>query len=167
MAHENKIRTAGREAEVRELAAQGLGYREIAAKLSESGFVVSRMCVSRFLKDETQERREAARSVAAQDAQESVPLVTKALTQLVKMNMTAAKRAYVGTGTETNPAPDIRDLAAASNAAISAAKALHSITVGEADQTSASDMLRSEVEAILAARSRFKDGESADDDEED
>lgn len=159
MAHENKIRTAGREAEVRALAAQGLSYNEIAAKLRENGLDVSRMSVSRFLKEETQDRREAARSVAAQDANESVPLVTKALTSLVKMNMTAAKRAYIGTGTEQNPAPDIRDLAAASGAAISAAKALHSITVGDAEPTGTTEALRSEVEAILAARSRFKESE--------
>jgi hypothetical protein len=157
MPQPNKIRTAAKEKRVRELAAQGLTYRQIADALGKDGFSVSHVAVGRFLAEETNERRAAARSVASTEAKESVPLVTAALRQLVVMNMTAAKKAYRGRGDDGKPDPDIAALADATRAAVAAAKALHSTTVGD-EPANASDDLRNEVMGILA--SRYKRDES-------
>ena len=61
----DKIRSAGREARVRQLAAQGKTSREIAEELGRDGLKVSHASVSRFLREETAERRAAAQHVAA------------------------------------------------------------------------------------------------------
>jgi cell wall-associated NlpC family hydrolase len=158
MPQPNKIRTAAKEKRVRELAAQGLTYRQISDALKQEGFSVSHVAVGRFLAEETNERRAAARSVASTEAKESVPLVTAALRQLVVMNMTAAKKAYRGGGTDSAPNPDISALADATRAAVAAAKALHSTTVGDEPGNSADD-LRGEVLGILAARNKRVESE--------
>jgi hypothetical protein len=159
MPQPNKIRTAAKEKRVRELAAQGLTYRQISDALGKEGFSVSHVAVGRFLAEETNERRAAARSVASTEAKESVPLVTAALRQLVVMNMTAAKKAYRGRGgNDSTPDPDIAALADATRAAVAAAKALHSTTLGD-EPANASDDLRNEVMGILAARNKRDESE--------
>lgn len=158
MAQANKIRTSAKEARVRVLASQGLTYRQIADALKAEGVEVSHVAVGRFLSEETEERRAAARSVASTEAKESVPLVTAALRQLVVMNMTAAKKAYRGGGTDTAPNPDISALADATRAAVAAAKALHSTTLGDEPRDATSD-LRDEVLGILAKRNKRVESE--------
>ena len=129
MARPNKIRSAGREAEVRELAAGGMTSRQIAAQLSETGLKVSHQAVARFLREETEDRRSAARSVAASDAQESVPLVTASLRELIELGM---ERVRPGKDGERC---DHRDFARLSQAVTQASRALHQVTVGDDDDT--------------------------------
>lgn len=161
MGRPNKIRTAGMESAVRELAASGMSYEQIAETITARGTPISHMAVSRFIGEETEERKSAARSVASKEAKESVPLVTRSLRRLVDMNMAAAEVAYTGKGTGDDPKPDVRDLAAATTAATTAIRLLHAVTVGEAPPAGA-DALRDEALAILAAKRRRAQGEDAD-----
>ena len=153
MSQQNRIRTAAKEVRVRQLAAQGKTYRQISDVLRSEGFVISHVAVGRFLNEETAERRAAARGVASTEAKESVPLVTSALRQLVVMNMTAAKKAYRGKGTDAKPDPLIADLADATRAAVAACRALHVATVGDGANDPSTD-LRDEVRDILSAKSK-------------
>lgn len=117
-----KIRAAGKEARVRELVAEEKTSREIAAILAEEGLTVSHTAVTRFLREEAEERRDAARSVAASDAQESVPLVTKSLRRLIEKGMHRAARTK-----------DDRDFARLGQMVTQACRALHHVTVGDDD----------------------------------
>jgi hypothetical protein len=139
----NKIRSSGNEALVRELAATGLGYRDIADKLRKLGCDVSYGAVGRFLNEETDERREAARSVAASEAQKSVPLVTGMLRKWIgivdKLIVDAVE------GMNERAADDVSKLV---NSGTKAAKTLHDITVGESPGDSMS-ALRDEAFKIL------------------
>lgn len=155
---------AGLEAETRKLAAEGLGLREMAARLeSDHGLKVSYTTVRRFLEEEADEKRTAARAVAAQDAKESVPLVTGALKQIVVMNLRAATIAFIGEergGTKESPKPDIPDLANASRAATGAAKALHAVTMGDSPDDAMSE-LRKRVTSIVAEKNKREREERA------
>lgn len=156
MGRPNKIRQANQEAAVRKLAAKGLGFREIAAELQKRGVNVSHMAVARFIQEETQERRDVARSVVAQEAKDTVPLATRALTRIVEMGMNIATRAYLGKdkgGTQQEPKPDAREWATAAKVTAGAARALYQVTMGEtpADSLAA---LRNEAQELLAAKRR-------------
>jgi hypothetical protein len=146
---------AGLESATRQLFAQGLSFRQIADRLLEDhGCKVSYAAVKRFVDEETEERRTAARSVAAEDAKESVPLVTGALRTIVVMNLKAAQISYLGKergGTEKDPKPDVQSLARASNAATNAAKVLHAVTMGD-NPTDAMSTLRDDVTRIVAEK---------------
>ena len=133
MGRPNKIRLAGKEGVVRSMSANGATYRDIADALKEHhGVKVSHAAVGRFLIEETEERKTAAREVASRDAHDTVPMVTRAAKSLLMWNMTAAKAAFLGPkGTAEKPDTDVRDLAVATTAALAALKQLHALTMGE------------------------------------
>lgn len=137
MARRQTIRTAGRERRVRELAAQGKSLREIADVLEAEGLKVSYVAVGRFLNEETSERRDAAKSVAAADAQATVPLVTDGLRKLAAL---AVKRAD-----QTDDDSAAARLIAAGTGALNA---LHRVTVGEDGPKGGAGLL-AELDAIL------------------
>lgn len=120
MARTLSIRTANKEARVRELAAKGKTLREIAAALAVEGLKVSHVAVGRFLNEETSERRDLAKSVAAVDAQATVPLITAGLRRLAEIAMRRAEE------TEDDGA-SARLVAAGSDAWMK----LHKVTVGD------------------------------------
>jgi hypothetical protein len=172
MGRPNKIRSAGFEAKVRKLAAEGLTYRQISDKVAELGLEVSHVAVGRFLTEEADERRGAARNVAASEAQQSVPLVTSKLRKWVETVDALVDQAMADSeaddgqdgesGPHASPAEQIarrarrassrsEDVARLVNAGTKAAKALHDITVGDgpSDPMSA---LRDEAIEILAQK---------------
>lgn len=162
MGRPNKIRLANKEAEVRKLAAQGLTYRQIADALKKQGITVSHMAVGRFIQEETEERKAAARSVASSEAKESVPLVTQALRQLVVMNMTAARREFRGDGDDKKPKPRTGALALATKAAVAAARALHAVTMGEGPVNPLEDVQKEAMDILAAKRKREREREAAE-----
>lgn len=153
-----KIENAGKEAEVRRLSAQGMSSRAIAVELAKQGLSVNHSAVNRFLRQETEDRRDAARLEVAKEAKESVPLATKALRQIVIMNLTLAQRVY-------QEAMDTKDaklskvvprsvylaVTSYSKAATAAARALHGITMGTGDGDDTMRKLQERVTAILAS----------------
>jgi sugar phosphate isomerase/epimerase len=148
----SKIRSSGHEDTVRRLAAEGKGYKEIAEHLNGLGVECSYGAVGRFLNEETDERREAARSVAAAEAQKSVPLVTGVLRKWIGF----VDKLIVEAVEEASPraADDVSKLV---NAGTKAAKTLHDITVGENPSDSMS-ALRDEALKILEAKRKREAG---------
>ena len=152
-----KIEKAGKEAEVRGLAGKGFSSQKIALILTGQGIAINRSAVTRFLQQETEERRAAARLEVAKEAKESVPLATKALRQIVIMNLTLAQRVY-----EEAVSKDPKDIkviprsvylavTSYSKAATAAARALHGITMGTGDGDDTMRKLKARVDEILAS----------------
>lgn len=165
MAKPNKIRQANQEATVRKLAAKGLGFREIAAELKSRGVNVSHMAVSRFIQEETQDRRDAAQSVAASQAKDSVPLVQKALTGIIKQGMNIMVLKYRGKGNDEKPQPEVLLWSSAAKVTAGAARALHAVTMGEGPGVDALSQLRQEAQRLLADK-RKRDREDPEDESE-
>lgn len=138
----DKIRNAHKEGRVRELVMAGRSSRDIATALRSEGCDVSHETVARFIREEVEDRREAARAVAAQDAQATIPLVTDGLRKLAALAQRRAER------TEDDSAA-ARLIAAGT----SALTALHRVTVGEEPAKGASELL-DELGDILGRRRR-------------
>jgi hypothetical protein len=161
----NKIRAGALEGVVRKLAADGLGYREIADELKKRGHDIAHATVGRFLVEESEERREAARNVASEIAHDTVPLVTGSLRRWVVDIGQLVKSTLSDIDSETDPDLKSRKLresassiASLVNAGTKAAKTLHDITIGDAPASHADD-LRGEVLGILAARNKRVESE--------
>ncbi len=131
------IRKYGKEGRVRELSAAGKTSREISAILDTEGVKVSHAAVTRFLREEATDRREAARAEASKQAKDTIPLVTEAFARLVELGMKRIERlpedpVVIPTGEKggavVNPHTDFARL---STAITGAGRALHAITVGE------------------------------------
>ncbi len=154
---QSKIEAAGKEAEVRRLASTGLASPAIAAELAKQGLTVNRSAVSRFLKQEIEDRRDAARAVVAEEAKESVPLATKALRQIVIMNLTLAQQVYQEAvdkdpkNAKVTPRSVYLAVTSYSKAATAAARALHGITMGTGEGDDTIRRLKARVDEILAS----------------
>lgn len=142
MAARDKIRAAKLEGRVREMVAAGRSSRDIAAALTADGCQVSHETVAKFVRTETEDRREAARSVAAADAQATVPLVTDGLRKLAALALSRAQ--------DTDDDSAAARLVAAGTGAYNA---LHRITVGEDGPKTGADLL-AELGDILDRRRR-------------
>lgn len=183
MGRPNKIRQHAQEATVRKLAAEGLTSRQISDRLKQHHKLdVSHTAVARFIQEETQDRRDAARSVASEEAKESVPLVTAKLRKWVETIDSLVDECMetprdgaempweAGDGAEpASPAERAvrrakqvssvtEDVSRLVNAGVKAAKALHEITTGDGAATGA-DGLRGEVLSILAAKAKREDAD--------
>jgi hypothetical protein len=165
----NKIRSAGLEGVVRKLAADGLGYREIAAELKKRGNDIAYTAVGRFLNEEAGERREVARNVAAEQAHDAVPLVTQSLKTWVLEIGGLVQRTLDSVNKEPDPEAKERKLNRAAGAVSTlvqagtrAAKTLHDITAGDAPAGEGEAVL-GEVLGILAARQKRDEAETDED----
>ncbi len=150
------------------MAGQGISAHQIAAKLTAGGLSINRSAVSRFLRQETEDRREAAKHVVAGEAAESVPLATKALRQIVIMNLTLAQRVYQEamdtkdkTLVKVVPRSVYLAVTSYSKAATAAARALHGITMGTGEGDDTIRRLKARVDEILASDDVPDDAEPA------
>lgn len=120
----HRIREAGKEALVRELAAAGHEPREIAATLAAQGIRTTGSAVTRLLAEEAAARQVAADSAAADVAVESVRLGSDALHELIRDGLDLAKRAKKGD--EDGPRP--KEWAEVARAITSACAVLNDVT---------------------------------------
>lgn len=142
MARPDKIRTGHLEPRVRELVRAGKTSREIADALTADGHPIGHVAVARFLKAETEDRREAAKSVAAAEAQATVPKCTEDLRAFIDL----AKRHAETTDDDSARARLI-------TAGIAGVAKLHAITVGEDGPRGGGDIM-GELSEILEQRRR-------------
>lgn len=119
-----------------------MSSRDIADSLAAEGHSLGHATIARFLRDEVTDRREAARAVAAQDAQATIPLVTDGLRKLAALAQRRAER------TEDDSAA-ARLIAAGT----SALNALHRVTVGDEPAKGTSELI-DELGDILDRRRR-------------
>lgn len=164
MGRPNKIRQHRLEAQVRKLTAQGLTYRQISERLEkDQGVKISHVAVGRFISEETEERKEAVRNVAAKEAQTNIPQASKVLTQVMQMGLKVTHMKYMGVSNDPKkPAPDVAHFAAAAKVTTAAARALYAITAGEEPSTGI-EKIRDEVLGILAgAKKRDEAGDEED-----
>ncbi len=146
MAKSSKIRRAGLEGPIRALAAKGMATRDISAALAEQeGVKIGHVSVARFLREETDDRREAAKHVAVSVAHETIPLATKALRGFVAFALKGAEAAL--------KAKDHSASARLISAGTQAAVALHKLTMGE-ETPGDVGTLGDRLAAIVAARSK-------------
>jgi len=157
MARPHKIRTSGNEGLVRKLASEGKTSREISDALKERGLDIGHVAVSRFITEETEERREIARSVASEQAFDAVPVVTrwmrdtlKDLTRVRELSMHAFEAASKS-GAEEMMLEHGKLIARLAGPGAAVGKALIDITVGE-QPTSEVDALHDRIQSILKAK---------------
>lgn len=139
----DRIRASRLEGRIRELVADSKSSREIAAILTASGHKISHETVAKFIREETAERREAAKSVAVADAQSVVPFITDGLQRLARVAMKRAEAEDVEDGNRAR-------LIAAGNSTLAT---LHKIVVGDEPQKSGVELL-AELGDILDRRRR-------------
>lgn len=166
----NKIRAAGAEARVRTLAAKGMSAREISETLRAEGVSVGKTSIAEFIREDTEDRREAARHVAAVDAQASIPIVTSALRETLDVNLDLLRRAHAAAqphDDEADPADVLAQLHSASgpisrfsSAVVAASRALAAATTGEDDGEKRLRDLHTNIQSALDRKRKRDEGAS-------
>lgn len=131
MAARDKIRAACLENRVRTLVAAGKSSREISAALADDGHKISHETVAKFIREETADRREAAKSALSADASATVPIVTDGLKRLAALAEKHAEQA--------GALDDYGSSARLISSATVALLALHKVTVGDDPQPKTDD----------------------------
>lgn len=137
----DRIRAASPEVQrwIREQFVAGAALGKICKALREEhGVEVCATGLRRWLSEETEDRREAAKAAAADTAKQAVPLILRTLTALIEDGSELARRCKDGLPSsdgETRPQP--RAWAEVSRAVTGACTALHAIVQDGASEPAA------------------------------